>query len=254
MNSPLLEAQGLGVRFGDFQALSEVNFQLDGPSFLAIIGANGSGKSTLLKLVLGLIPPSEGTIRLFNGPPAEASPAWIGYVPQVKTLDRSFPALALELVVNGIRRSWPWRISADERRRGMEALERVGAGHLAQRPVGRLSGGELQRVYLARGLVRQPRILLLDEPASGVDAVGEADMYALIDNLFISHQTTVLMVTHDMEAAFHHATHALVLSRRQIAFGPPDEALSEAALRRAFGHVDHAHCMTGRAGEHHSHV
>jgi zinc transport system ATP-binding protein len=106
-----------------------------------------------------------------------------------------------------------------------------------------LSGGELQRVYLARSLVREPRLLVLDEPVAGIDAVGEQDMQRVLEVYRHRTRATVLMVTHDWETAYHHATHVLVLSRRQIAFGPPAAALTDEVLRRAFGHIDHPHGM-----------
>jgi zinc transport system ATP-binding protein len=247
---PAIETNRLGVRFGDVAALSEVSLALPAGSFLAILGPNGSGKSTLLKVLLGLVPPGGGRVAIFGRAPDAVPADWIGYVPQVKTLDRTFPALALELVANGLRRGWPGRLTADEKSRALAALERCGAAHLATRSLGRLSGGELQRVYLARGLVRRPRLVVLDEPASGIDAVGEADMYRQLDAYHHETQATVLMVTHDWEAAYHHATHVLVLSGRQVAFGTPDTALTDTVLRRAFGHVDHDHSMHVHADVH----
>ncbi len=244
-------ARGVTVRFGEFEALRDLSFELPESSVLAILGPNGSGKSTLLKVLLGLVRPAAGEVQLFGRPPSATAAATLGYVPQVKTLDRSFPALAQELVVNGLRRGWPGRLGQDERRSAAEALEAVGAAHLADRPLGKLSGGELQRVYLARALVRRPRLLLLDEPASGIDAVGESDMYRLLDRYHVESGATVMMVTHDWEAAYHHATHVLVLSSsRAVGFGPHDDVLTDQNLRRAFGHADHDHRMHMRAEGH----
>lgn len=241
--TPAVVCEHLGVRFGDFEALRDVTVTIPDGAVLAILGPNGSGKSTFLKVVLGLTAPSAGRVSVFGTPPSAVPPGWIGYVPQVKTLDRTFPALALELVGNGLRRGWPGRLTEDERRRAGEALAEVGAQHLADRPLGRLSGGELQRVYLARGLVRRPKLVVLDEPASGIDAAGEADMYRLLDAYHRASGAAMLMVTHDWEAAYHHATHVLVLSGRLVAFGPPSEVLTDNVMRRAFGHVDHDHAM-----------
>ncbi len=250
MSAGAVRVDRLGVRFDDFEALADVGFDLPEGSFLAILGPNGSGKSTLLKVLLGLVAPTAGTVQIFGEPPAQVPPDWFGYVPQVKTLDRTFPALARELVGNGLRRGWPAWLDRAQRHRADAALEEVGAAHLAGRPLGRLSGGELQRVYLARGLVRRPRLVLLDEPASGIDVVGEADMYRLLDRYHRDTRATVLMVTHDWEAAYHHATHVLILSGHQIAFGKPEDALNDRALRRAFGHVDHDHTMGVHADVH----
>lgn len=237
-----VDIAGVAVRLGDHRVLEGVTLEAPVGSFLAVVGPNGSGKSTLLKVCLGLIQPEIGTVRLHGRAPERVPPEWLGYVPQVKTFDRSFPALAIELVVTGLRRRWPGRLG-DERRLALDALDRVGVAPLAARPSGRLSGGELQRVYLARALVRRPRLVLLDEPAAGIDVVGEADMYRLLDDYRRDAGATIVMVTHDLEAASHHASHVLVLNGRQIAFGPPAVGLSDDCLRRAFGHLGHAHTM-----------
>ncbi|PZA06977.1 MULTISPECIES: metal ABC transporter ATP-binding protein [unclassified Meiothermus] len=241
MVAPAVQVQDLRVRFGDFQALQDVSFAAPQGSFVAIVGPNGAGKSTLLRVLLGLVQPERGRFQLFGKPLAALPPGQVGYVPQVKGFDRSFPALALELVVSGIRRAWPFRVRPAERQTAREALEQVGASHLENRSLGRLSGGELQRVYLARALVHRPRLLLLDEPATGVDAVGEADLYRHLEAYQQRSGATILMITHDWEAAHHHATHVLLLNRRVIGFGPPPQVLCPECLSRAFGHVGHAH-------------
>lgn len=216
-------------------------------AFVAVVGPNGAGKSTLFKVLLGLLP-FQGEVRVFGRRPKEVDPGLLGYVPQIKTFDRSFPALSLELVVSEIRRAWPFRVTRKERARALEALEEVGALELAERPLGRLSGGQLQRVFLARALVKRPRLLLLDEPATGIDPLGEQDLYRLLEAYQARSGATVLMITHDWEAAFHHATHVLVLNRDVIGFGPPERALSEECLRRAFGHLGHAHAIRMAGG------
>ncbi len=236
-----VEFGNVSVRYGSFAALDRVSLRIPEGAFVAIIGPNGAGKSTLLKLILGLLRPSEGEVRVFGRPALKVPAEWLGYVPQFKTLDRSFPALSLELVASGQRRRWPFRLSAREREAALAALRRVRGEELAGRRLSRLSGGELQRVYLARAFVRRPRMLLLDEPATGMDVLGEADMYRMLEQYQREHRATVLMITHDWEAARYHATHVLVLNRRVIGFGPPERALSDECLRRAFGHVGHPH-------------
>ncbi len=246
-----IELRGLTVCFGEHCALEDVSLTVPHGAFVAIVGPNGAGKSTLIKTILGLVKPSRGEVRVFSKPPEKLDPSLIGYVPQFKTLDRSFPALAEELVASGLRRAWPVRISRSERRRVGEALARVGAEHLARRSVSRFSGGELQRVYLARAFVRNPKLVILDEPATGIDVMGEADMYRLLEGYQKSSGATLLMITHDWEAAYHHSTHVIVLNRRLIGFGEPQRALSEKCLRQAFGHVGHEHTLSltfGRRG------
>ncbi|MDZ7339096.1 MAG: metal ABC transporter ATP-binding protein [candidate division KSB1 bacterium] len=241
MTKTAIEVEGLGVRFGEHVALSNVTLTIPENAFVAIVGPNGGGKSTLLKVLLGLLPPSTGTVRIWGRSPEEVPPEWIGYVPQVKTMDRSFPALSVELVMTGLIRRWPWRSARRVRQEAMAALERVGAAHLAQRPLAKLSGGELQRVCLARSMVRRPRLVMLDEPATGIDAIGEADMYYMLEAYQQDSGATLLMVTHDWHAATHHADLVLLLNRAQISFGPPRQALHEDNLRAAFGHIGHAH-------------
>ena len=236
-----VEFEHVHVRYGSYAALLDVSLRIPEGAFVAIIGPNGAGKSTLLKLILGLLRPSEGEVRVFGRPALKVPAGWLGYVPQFKTLDRSFPALSIELVASGLRRRWPFRLTAREREAARSALRRVRGEDLAHRRLSRLSGGELQRVYLARAFVRGPRMLLLDEPATGMDVLGEADMYRMLEQYQRDHGATVLMITHDWEAARHHATHVLVLNRRVIGFGPPERALSDECLRRAFGHVGHPH-------------
>lgn len=235
------------MRFGEVEPLKGVSLSVPEGAFVAVVGPNGAGKSTLFKVLLGLLP-FQGEVRVFGRRPREVDPGLLGYVPQIKTFDRSFPALSLELVVSGIRRAWPFRVTRKERARALEALEEVGALELAERPLGRLSGGQLQRVFLARALVKRPRLLLLDEPATGIDPLGEQDLYRLLEAYQARSGATVLMITHDWEAAFHHATHVLVLNRDVIGFGPPERALSEECLRRAFGHLGHAHAIRMAGG------
>jgi len=237
---PVVHVHGVCVRFGDAQVLDDVSFDLDEGQFLAIVGPNGAGKSTLVKVALGLLRPQRGHAALF-GRDAGDVPERIGYVPQLKTFDRTFPATAVELVVTGLRRSWPARPSRLERERARAALAQVGAEALADRPLSRLSGGELQRVYLARAVAREPAFVLLDEPATGVDYLAEHDLYDLLERYQARTGATVAMVTHDLAAARYHASRVLVLNRRVFGFGLPGDVLCDACLQEAYGHVGHTH-------------
>ncbi len=243
MTEPIIQAQNLSIRFGSNYAVEGATFSIAQGDFVAVIGPNGAGKSTLLRAMLGLIKPTDGLLRVLGDDPSLMRPMALGYVPQVKTLDRTFPGLGIELVVAGMRSSWPARIKPAERERAMKILEGVAAAHLADRPIGKLSGGELQRLYLARALAHEPRVILLDEPATGMDVPSESDMYHVLDEKQKAEAITVVMITHDWGAAMHHATRAMVMNRRVIGFGSPEEALSEENLREAFGHRGHAHAM-----------
>lgn len=232
------------MTLGAVRALEDVSFELPPGESLAIIGPNGAGKSTLVKVLLGLLKPAAGRVKIF-GAPVSASRQLTAYVPQLKTFDRTFPATALELVVTGIRRRWPARVSSAEAQAASVALERVGAGALAHRQLARLSGGELQRAYLARALVRRPALLFLDEPATGVDFLAGHDLHDLLEEYQRESGATVVMVTHDLSAARHHASRVLVLNRRLHGFGPPERALTRDCLEGAFGHLHHPHELPG---------
>jgi zinc transport system ATP-binding protein len=242
-SSPVVSVADLGVRFGGHPVLDGVTFEAGTGDFVAVVGPNGGGKTTLIRVLLGLVAPDAGGARVFGQHPSAVDPGLVGYVPQVKRLDRSFPARVLDLVVTAVHQRWPFRIRTEERERALEALARVGAEALADRALEGLSGGELQRVYLARSLVRRPRLILLDEPATGIDVAGAADLYDVLEDDQADRDTTVVMVTHDWNAAYHHATHVLLVDGRQIGFGPPTEVLTDACLREAFGHTGHAHAM-----------
>lgn len=237
-----LHVHHVSVRFGDAVVLEDVTFDLPAGESLAIIGPNGAGKSTLVKVALGLTTPQRGHAAIF-GDPAGDHAELIGYVPQLKTFDRTFPATALELVVTGLRQRWPARVRPEEAERAQAALERVGAGGLTHRPLARLSGGELQRAYLARALVRRPALVLLDEPATGVDFLAEHDLHDLLEEYQADTGATIVMVTHDLSAARYHASRVLVLNRRVHGYGPPEVVMSEQCLEQAFGHRHHAHAL-----------
>ncbi len=235
-----LRLEGVTVRFNDFVALDDVSFEVPAGASLSVVGPNGAGKSTLVRVMLGLTVPLAGRVEVLGQRPG-ATPARIGYVPQLKTFDRTFPATALELVTTGLRRSWPGRIVPAERERALAALRRVGAAQLADRPLARLSGGELQRAYLARAFVREPALVVLDEPATGVDFLAERDINDLMEEYQAGSGATVVMITHDLAAARYHADHVLVLNRRVCGFGAPAAVMTDETLQAAFGHKRHRH-------------
>jgi zinc transport system ATP-binding protein len=237
--SAAIETNDVSVQFGDFTALRNITFSLPVGSFLAIIGPNGAGKTTLLNLLTGMRQPTLGTVRVLDRDPAALDRDAIGYIPQVKTLDRHFPARALELVVTGTRPGWPWRVRAAERAAAMRALERAGAAHVADRPLSALSGGELQRVYLARCLMRPSKLLVLDEPGAGLDLAGAAAMHHVIEEYIAEYGATAVMITHDWEGARNHASHILLLNKEMVAFGPAREAATDERLLNMFGYAGH---------------
>lgn len=239
--SSAIEIKNLSFSYDEIKVLENISLSIPDNSFVSIVGPNGAGKSTLMKILLGLIKYEKGEVSIFGKTPAEADPSLIGYVPQIKTMDRNFPALAIELVTSGLTRRWPWSVKGNEREKSLEALAMVKSVNLAERTLSELSGGELQRVCLARSIVRSPKLVVLDEPATGIDAIGEADLYNLLEAYQEKSKATILMITHDWHVAHHHSDYVLLLNRKQVSFGIPKEALSENNLRIAFGHIGHEH-------------
>tara|TARA_R110001592_G_scaffold218949_1_gene473017 strand:- start:1034 stop:1783 length:750 start_codon:yes stop_codon:yes gene_type:complete len=241
MTVTAIEAHDITVGFGEVTALQGVSFSISEGSFTAIIGPNGAGKSTLLKVLLGLLPPDRGAVSMLGKHAEALARGVVAYVPQKKTFAGQFPATVLELVVSGIIGAWPWRIPALHRKRAMDVMERTGVSRLADQSIQSLSGGELQRVFLARSLVNTPRILLLDEPAAGMDIRGEAAMYHILCDYQEESGATVMMITHDWEGARCHADQVLLLDRSVVAFGPAQSVASEERLLALFGHRGHVH-------------
>ncbi len=250
MSGPVIEASDVSVAFGDHFALKDVHIAVPPSSFTAIIGPNGAGKSTLLKVLLGLLVPTTGRVRVLGGAPEALDRNALAYVPQKKTFATQFPATVLELVVSGITGGWPWRISKAYRDRALAVMEQTGVTNLADQSVRALSGGELQRAFLARSLVNTPQILLLDEPAAGMDMRGEAAMYHILCDYQSKQGATVMMITHDWEGARYHADKVLLLDRTVVDYGPAREVASEERLLSFFGHRGHVHATHGEAAPH----
>ena len=193
----IIEIKNLDFAYTREAVLKDVNLTIRQKDFVAIIGPNGGGKTTLLKLVLGLLAPVKGTVRVDGKSPQEASPC-IGYVPQDVHTNRSFPITAIDVVLMGKldpnkRLS---RRSTANRREALAALERMEMAVHADKKIGLLSGGQRQRVFIARALVAGPKLLLLDEPTASIDTKGQADFYRLLREL--NKDITVLVVSHDL--------------------------------------------------------
>jgi zinc transport system ATP-binding protein len=230
MTKPILKFENVNYFIGQTQILNDINFELNKGDFLSIIGANGSGKTTLLKLILKIKESQSGKITLNNS----TENINIGYVPQAKTLDLSFPAIALELVANGINRNWSFRISQKQKEQSLETLKKINAEHLAMKQLSDLSGGELQRIYLARAIIKNPEILLLDELATGIDMVCENDVNSIIKKLNAELKTTIIMVTHDLDSAYNQANKLLLLNKKVIYFGETCSGFTDENILKTF--------------------
>ncbi len=197
MSDSIIEVDDVTFSYNRETVLRDVNLEIRPGDFIAMIGPNGGGKTTLLKLMLGLLKPEKGTIRIIGRSPKKASSS-IGYVPQDAHVNRRFPITAMDVVLMGAlapNKRWA-RKSASNRRDAMAALERMEMAAHADKKIGELSGGQRQRIFIARALVTRPRLLLLDEPTSGIDAKGQADFFTLLKEL--NADVTILVVSHDL--------------------------------------------------------
>ena len=225
----VLDVKGVSKRFGDKVVLEDVTFHVPVGEFLCLCGPNGAGKSTLLKTILGLVTPDSGTITI-AGLPIEKGRSKIGYVPQRKAFDRDFPASPVEVIVANLRGRWPLRITRDERDLAMAMLKRTGAEKLANAQMRDLSGGETQRVFLARALATKPDLLILDEPTAGVDVGGRAAIVDLMAEISASDSIAAILVTHNLQAVARCAERVIYLERTVKAWGLWSELSGEQGL------------------------
>lgn len=236
---PVVELTDVVVRFDARRVLDGISFRVELGEFLGIIGPNGAGKSTLLKVLLGLVRPESGAIR-FPALDDEGggTGSRIGYVPQRFDPDPDMPLRARDLVGLGLD-GHRFGFSLPNRARQArveEALARVDALHYANRPVGRLSGGELERLLIAQALVSRPRLLLLDEPLASLDIRAAGEIVQVVSRIAHEEQVTVLLVTHDMNPLLPVMDRILYLAGGHAAVGPVDAVVQRDVLRTLYGY------------------
>jgi len=232
-----IDVRGVGVRYGDVTALDDVSLTVEAGRITGLIGMNGSGKSTLFKTVIGLIRPHTGTVRLDGASPADARRrGLVGYVPQSDEVDGDFPVSVRDVVMMGRygRQGLTRRPRREDVAAVDDALRRVDLTDLADRQIGRLSGGQRKRAFVARGIAQGARMLLLDEPFAGVDKRSEAMIVRLLREL-AAEGHAILVSTHDLHALPDLADDAVLLLRRVLLHAPVDEVLRPENLARAFG-------------------
>lgn len=219
MQDTIINVQNLSFNYGETKVLNGLNFQVNRKDYVAITGANGSGKSTLIKLLLGLLKPSSGLVELF-GEDVQTLINFsnIGYVPQGGLLQVSrFPATVLETILLRIPNGNFLNFSNKKRKEeAMKTLRHVGMQDFADRLIGSLSGGQLQRVLIARELMMNPEIIFLDEPTSGLDKESIATLYELLDHINEVHDITIVMITHQFDKAVSKINRHLIVDDHQI--------------------------------------
>jgi len=214
---PLLTCDHVTLRYERVTAVEGLTFSVVSGDYLCIVGENGSGKSSLVKAMLGLMPIAAGTIRMEAG----LKPTHIGYLPQQTAHQRDFPATVQEIVLSGCLNAMGLRpfYTAKEKNRTEQAMDKLDIAMLKNTSYHELSGGQQQRVLLARALCATHKLLLLDEPAAGLDPLATADLYRMIGTLNREEGITIIMVSHDVDAAVANASHILHLHNTSLFFG-----------------------------------
>lgn len=223
----------LTVYYGEIPAIENICLDVADGDYLGIIGPNGGGKSTLLKSILGLVPAAHGTVRVYGNAPGK-NKTLVGYVPQFAALDIKFPVTLLEVVLTGRLKqglSPFFKFSRNDRETAHELLEKVGIAALADRQISELSGGEFQKMLIARALAVNPKLLLLDEPTASVDASSRDQIYDLLAEL--NKNMTIILVTHDLLAISSQVKRLACLNVRLVYHGEPE--LNEKIVNNLYG-------------------
>jgi zinc transport system ATP-binding protein len=237
--SKAVEINDLSVVMKGKEVLKNVNFSLEEGIFLGIVGPNGGGKTTLVRTILGLLKPTSGTVRVFGKDPESllVRNSAFGYLPQHQNVDPNFPATALDIALMGRYKSagflkWPGR---KDREKALHCLSTMGVEDLKDANYSLLSGGQQQRVSIARALAGDPKMLILDEPSTGIDVVGQEDFYHLLKGLQKKMGLTILMVSHDIGTVTTYVDVISCLNINLYYHGNPLGALNEKVLTSLYG-------------------
>ncbi|KNZ42067.1 metal ABC transporter ATP-binding protein [Acetobacterium bakii] len=233
MRKKVVHVDHLTVYYGQTPAIAGVCLDVYEGEYLGIIGPNGGGKTTLLKSVLGIVPPTEGAVEIY-GESITKNRTLMGYVPQVASLNKAFPMTLFEVVLSGRIKAGIrpfFKYSEEDKEIAFQLLGKVGIEDLANRQISQLSGGEFQRMLIARALAVKPKLLLLDEPTASVDAASREQIFALLEEL--NKEMTIILVTHDLLAISSHVGQLACLNTTLVYHGEPE--LTEEVVNHLYG-------------------
>ncbi|MCL5431830.1 MAG: metal ABC transporter ATP-binding protein [Patescibacteria group bacterium] len=243
----IISVEDLSFRYGGNEAVSDVSFSVEQGDYIALVGHNGSGKTTLIKLLLGILKPSTGSVFLF-GKDLHDFTHWdkVGYLPQnIGLFNPLFPATVAEVVALGLvsQKKFPKRLTAEDAKSVNQALTQMDIAALSNKLIGELSGGQIQRTLLARAIVNQPELLILDEPVSAVDTETRKDFYSYTARLSKEKKTTIILITHDIGHSGGYANKLLFLDKRIIFYGKFGEFCISKEMKEQFGaEIQHIMC------------
>jgi zinc transport system ATP-binding protein len=246
-----VDLEDIWVAYDSKWVLKSIYFQCFAGEIIGIVGPNGGGKTTLLNVILGLVRPSKGSVKLFGNPPGKAGRHEIGYLPQISHADQSFPVTVLDVVLMGLYSrlgffNRPNRNSIDI---AMNLLAQVNMAEQAQRPFGVLSGGQQQRVSIARALASKPKLLILDEPSTGVDSVAQEGFYELLATLRDQQGISVIIVSHDIGVITSHTDRVACLNMQIHYHGEAESCFTSEIQQKTYGKdmkvvIHDPHCAT----------
>jgi zinc/manganese transport system ATP-binding protein len=237
MNSEaVITAKNLSVAYNGRTIWNDASFTIAKGTFTGVLGPNGAGKTTLFRLLLGLAKPTTGELLVLGEMPHRGNPR-IGYVPQRHSIDEENTVEALELVRIGLKGDhWGFSLNArQERKLAMEALAAVSATELAHKPLGKLSGGEQQRIFLAEALVSKPDLLLLDEPLANLDIKREANLVQLASDIAKKQGVTVMLIAHNVNSLLPVLDSVMYIAEGKVATGTPAEIITSEGLSKLYG-------------------
>jgi zinc/manganese transport system ATP-binding protein len=235
-NAALVRFAGVSCGYDNRAVLRDIDLTIDEGAFVGIVGPSGAGKTTLLRAIVGAVPRVSGELTFDGRPVGRGGTPGVGWVPQLETVDWNFPATVGEVVLMGRWSERPWRAWASrEDLAAVDALlERLGIGGLGRRHIRELSGGQQQRVFLARAMIGEPRLLLLDEPTSGVDLKTRDDILHLLADLNADGMT-IVMTTHELNTVAAHLPWVVCVNGSIVAEGDPDDIFTSEILGRTYG-------------------